>query len=378
MKIIYIANARIPTEKAHGIQIMKMCEAFALNNDVELILPMRFNPIKDGPFFYYGVEKKFRIKKMPCFDLIRFHRYLGNFGLWLETVTFFFFLFFYLVFKKADIFYTRDRLLLPLAIIKKNFVFEAHTFPRNYFLYAVFLKKLKGIVTITQKLKESFMERGFKQDNIFTAPDGVDLVKFDIKETKDECRKLLCLPNDKKIVLYTGHFYKWKGVEILIEASKLLPEDAKVYLVGGVAEDREKYEKLIQGIKQKIQMIGHRPHQEMPYWLKAADALVLPNSGKEDISKYWTSPMKLFEYMASGRPIVASGLPSIKEILNADNAVLVRPDDSEDLARGIIEVLQNQSLSDKISEKALIDARQYSWAKRAQKIINFINNYGNN
>ena len=64
MKILYIANARMPTEKAHGIQIMKTCEAFAeLGHEVELILPWRFNPIKEDIFEYYNVKKNFKIKK---------------------------------------------------------------------------------------------------------------------------------------------------------------------------------------------------------------------------------------------------------------------------------------------------------------------------
>ena len=115
-------------------------------------------------------------------------------------------------------------------------------------------------------------------------------------------------------------------------------------------------------------MVGHRPHGEIPYWLKAADVLVLPNSGKEDISKYWTSPLKMFEYMASGRPIVASDLPSIREVLNGENAILVEPDNPEKLAGGIKAILQNNQLSDRISIKAVLDVQEYSWTKRVQKI----------
>jgi len=371
MKIIYIANARIPTEKAHGIQIMKMCEAFAQNNEVEMILPMRFNRIKEDPFRYYGIGKKFRIKKLPCLDLIRFHRYLGNFGLWLETATFFFSLCFYLIFKKADIFYTRDRLLLPLSAIKRNFIFEAHTFPRNYFLYKFFLRKLKGVVAITQKLKESFIERGLMPDRILTAPDGVDLEKFQISDTKYQIREKLGLPQDRKIALYTGHLYQWKGAQILAEASQYLSENVEIYLVGGTEQDIRKFKS--QNSNLEIKVAGHRSHAEIPYWLKAADVLVLPNSGREDISKYWTSPMKLFEYMASERPIVASDLPSIREILNEQNAILVKPDDPQDLCRGINTALGDEVLSSKIADNAFRDVQNYTWQKRVQNIYGYFN-----
>jgi len=371
MKLIYIANARIPTEKAHGIQIMKMCEAFAMDNAVELVLPARFNRIKDDPFDYYGIKKNFRIKKLPCFDLIRFHRYLGCWGLWIETLTFGFSLFFYLIFKKAGVFYTRDKLILPLVIIKKNLVFEDHAFPRKYFLYSCFIKKIKGIITITQKLKDLFVERGISPDKILVAPDGVDFEKFQILNSKSQTRGKLDLPQDKKIVLYTGHLYKWKGAQILADALRYLPVDVEVYFVGGTEEDIKKFK--VQNSKLKVNVVGRRPYMEIPYWLKAADVLVLPNSGKEEISKYWTSPMKMFEYMAAQKPIVAADLPSIREILNETNAVLVESDNPEALARGIQEALQNPELSDRISAKAFRDVKQYSWQNRVIKILNFIN-----
>ena len=367
MKILYIANARIPTEKAHGIQIMKMCEAFAgMGADLELIIPGRRNWIKDSPFDYYGAKKSFNITKLPCLDLIILDKLIGHLGLWVESATFFGSLFFYTLFKKADIIYGRDKYSLPLVLFKRNFILETHTFPKNYGLYASFFKRAKMIVSITRGLKDLFAEKGISPEKILVAPDGVDLEQFDIRETGDDCRKKLGLPLDKKIVLYAGHLYGWKGTQVLADASQYLPEDAEIYFVGGTSEDVRKFK--IQNSRYSIHAIGQRPHSEIPYWLAAADVLVLPNSGKEDISKYWTSPMKMFEYMASKRPIVASDLPSIREILNEENAVLVEPDNPEKLAEGINIVLQNPQLSDRISTKAAFDVQEYTWSKRAKNI----------
>ena len=372
-KILYISNARIPTEKAHGIHIMKMCEAFASAAEFELVIPPRFNKIKEDPFKYYGIKRNFKIKKIPCIDLIPWDKYFKYFGLgylplWLESFTFSLSVFFYLLFKKADIIYARDKSLLFISSFWRNFIFEAHTFPKNYFLYAIFLKRLKGLVVITHKLKGLFAERGMEPDKILVAPDGVDLKQFDIKDVKEECRKKLNLPFDKKIVLYSGHLYAWKGAQILAEASKYLRNDVEIYFVGGTAEDIQKFKIQIDGYPISIKIVGHRPHSEIPFWLKAADVLVLPNSGKEEISKHWTSPLKMFEYMASGGPIVASDLPSIREILNEENAILVEPDNPSALAQGIKDVLNNHSLSDKISRKAFLDVQQYTWKKRVEKI----------
>ena len=77
--------------------------------------------------------------------------------------------------------------------------------------------------------------------------------------------------------------------------------------------------------------------------------------------------------MASKRPIVASDLPSIREILNEENAVLVEPNNPEALAEGIKKILQNPELADKISKQAFRDVQNYTWQKRAQKILGFIN-----
>jgi len=371
MKLLYVANSRIPTEKAHGIQIMKMCESFALNNmEVELVLPKRINKIKEDAFDYYGVKRNFKIKKLPCLDLIIFDKYIGHLGFWIEDITFNFFVLIYLLFKKTDIIYTREKFSLPFVLFKKNLVFEAHTFPKNYSLYSSFFKRLKKIIVITQKLKDFFIEKRIDADKILVVPDGVDLEKFNIKDSQGEYRRKLNLPLDKKIVLYTGHLYEWKGAQVLAEASQFLPEDMEIYFVGGTDKDIRKFK--IQNSKFKIKVVGHKPYSEIPFWLKAADVLVLPNSGKQDISKYWTSPLKLFEYMASKRPIIASNLPSIKEILNNNNSFLIEPDSPEKLAEGIKNALKTPDFSAKISNQAFQDVQSYTWQKRAKKILEFI------
>lgn len=375
MKIIYIANARIPTEKAHGIQIMKMCAAFSRDNlEVELILPKRFNPLKEDPFEYYEVERTFKIKKLPCLDLIILDKYIGHLGLWVENLTFLISVLVYLLFIRAEVIYLRGFLLLPLTIFRKNVFLEAHTFPKNYFLYAFFLKRLKGIIVITQKLKDLFRARGIEIEKILVRPDSVDLEKFEIKETQEECRRKLGLPQDKKIVLYTGHLYKWKGVNILLQVAEnfqfSLPNFQFIF-VGGTKENVESFKEKAQNLN-NVMIIGHRPHSEIPYWLKAADVLVLPNSQKEEISKYWTSPLKLFEYMAAKRPIVASDLPSLREILNESKAILVKPDEPQALAEGIRKSLQNPDFSDKIAYRAFQEVKEYTWQKRSKNILNFI------
>ena len=80
---------------------------------------------------------------------------------------------------------------------------------------------------------------------------------------------------------------------------------------------------------------------------------------------------KLFEYMASRRPIVASNLPSLREILNDRNSILVKPDDSESFAEGIKKLINNNEIGEKIADNAWTDVQNYTWAKRAVSIIGF-------
>ena len=185
----------------------------------------------------------------------------------------------------------------------------------------------------------------------------------------------LGLPKDKRIVCYTGNIYPWKGVHTLALCSRHLPNDVHVLIVGGSIGDhnispfREFLEQEDLG---NVTMTGHRPHATIPKYLAASDVLVLPNSSEATISREYTSPLKLFEYMASNTPLVASDLPSLREVLNEGNAELVEPDSPAALAKGIMKVLDEEGLGDRHAKQAFQDVHEFSWARRVKKILTFI------
>ncbi len=380
MKLIYIANNRLPTEKAHGIQIAKMCEAFSSSNiDIELIYPMRKNRIKDGFFDYYGIDKPrddcaFKLIKLWSIDLVGV---VPVIGFWIQGISFTKMVVFYLFLKKySGIIYSRDQFsALVLSFFKRfNVVFELHSLPSSVrFYHKIFYKKIHRFVVISNGLKKDLVRFGVDENNVLVAPDGVDLKEFNISDEKMDIRERLNLPKDKKIILYSGHLYKWKGAEILLDAASNL-KDILFVFVGGTKKDTERFKKKAGNMKLKNTLIiGHRPRKDIPFYLKSADLLMLPNSGKEKISSHYTSPLKLFEYMASGVPILASDLPSIREILNNDNAIFFNPDNSTDLTRKIERCINDNDFLDEISRESLQDVRQYSWILRARKIIDFFN-----
>lgn len=374
MKFYYIANARIPTEKAHGIQIANMCQAFVTQGvDLELLVPKRKNFIKDNIFEYYGIEKKFDVKYFKIVNLVNKIPYLGFL---LQSFIFAFKIKKYLDknYKKGDIIYSRDIFSLWfLRNTKYKLFYEIHNWPNNLtFLHRILFFKIK-FIAISQGLINELLIIGIKKENIFLAPDGVSLKKFDkITDDKKVLRNILGLPEKEKIVLYTGHLYKWKGAQTLLDAAAYI--NAKVYFLGGTKEDINIFKDKVK-IKNlnNVYLLGHKPHDEMPKYMKSADILVLPNSKDSKISKYYTSPMKLFEYLASGVPIVASDLPSIREILLEEEAIWVDADNYKSLAKSINVLLEDDELNKKISKNYKKKILGYSWENRAKNIINFIN-----
>jgi glycosyltransferase involved in cell wall biosynthesis len=342
-KLFYVGNVRLPTEKAHGIQIIKNCEALArMGVEVELVIPKRKNSITQDVFEYYDVAKTFKVTYLPCWDLVRW----GRFGYWIELLTFFERAVWYLLFQKGN-FYTREEFLaFCLKLLGKSVVWEAHMGQKNIFVRCLAWFRVP-VVVISHGLKELYLDLGMNVEDILVAPDGVDLQLFEMRISRQEARRKLGLSEEGRLVVYTGSLYAWKGVETLNQAALMLP-DVQVLVVTG------------------------KSYAEIPLYLKAANVLVIPNSAQSDISKKYTSPMKLFEYMASGTPIVASDLPSLREVLDESLAYFFTPDNAADLAKVINKAITEARDADGKAKQALHEVTKYTWERRSEKILSFI------
>ncbi len=330
-----------------------MCEALSRHAQVILYVQKLYEPLNEV-YQYHGVQPSFEIRETGFMWKPR--------SFWAARVIARFYLF-------------DARLLrfLRLFAPKLNYIYDAETMPSELIPYVRYINSAKAVICHNQLFEKDLIKIGIHPDKILIGQMGVNLENFSSQISKETLRQQLNLPLTKKIVMYTGHFYGWKGVEILIQAASQLDSDTEVYLVGGKDADIKRICESDRGLSwNNVKMIPFQPPALAPKYQQAADVLVVPNVSASEDSSYYTSPLKLFQYMAAGRPIVASDLPSLRTILNTQNAYLVRPDDPQALAQGIRDALSDDPQAARRTERAQEEVRQYTWEKRVERILNFV------
>ncbi|HKZ69861.1 MAG TPA: glycosyltransferase family 4 protein [Anaerolineales bacterium] len=388
MKLAYITNARIPSERANAVQTVQMCAAFAeAGAEVTLYHPNRRNlpEFEDMDLWdYYGVPRIFAQCRVPCIDL--FH--LSGGLAWIErpifmfqTLTFALSLIGLLLREPADLYYSRDPFVLALMVLTlpwacRRMYFEAHAFPTSKLGRALrrsALARIEGTVAISRALARLYEGLGLKP--VMIAHDGVSLARFSTGLSQDEARAKLNLPPGVKLVVYTGGLYPGRGLEELIVAMRDV--DATLVLVGGKDEAAAaRFRKFAEEARAaNARFEGHRPPTDIPIYLAAADVLAMPYSRRTfapgGVTTDWMSPLKMFEYMAACRPIVASDLPALREVLNANNALLIPPDDAQALRDALRRLLSDRELGRRLAEQARRDVEAYTWETRANAILSF-------
>ena len=373
-KIYYVANARFPTEKAHGIQMAKMIEAMiGEGTSIEVIVPKR-DSSKNTLEEFYGLSHKIPVKKLFVLPLYNF----GKIGFWLGSLSFALGYWLFLIWKRLRgekfIIYTIDIdqfSFFAVPFLGAPYFVEVHDAKKKSFFFNILFKKAKGIIVINNLIKETIAEEfSILKEKIIVHPNGIDLEKFSNLPPQSEAREKLGVKKDEQIALYVGKFYNWKGLKILAETAKKLPS-ILFYLVGGSKEELIKVTS-ISNWPENIICVGHRNFKEMPLWLASSDVLLVLGTKANEYSYKHTSPMKLFEYMASGRPVVASRTPAIEQIVSDKEVVFYKSDNAESFADSIAYALENTEESHKKSKNAFEKVKQYSWDKRAKSILDFI------
>lgn len=384
--IAYITSSRLPTEKAYGYQIAKMCEQFArvldTGNTIELWAPLRKSHTAESVAgFYresYGIKKFPLFRRVGAFDWLRLQWLIGPLAFQLHVMDVFVGALLRLMARPRRItVYSRDWWTLFFTFFGIRVIHECHRVSMNEKIFFALARRAEKIITVTEALKQRFREKGFQADSILVAPDAVDLTLFDPPVTKDDARERLGLPRDAHIVGYMGRLKTMgmeKGLTTILDALEQLPDPPRLLAVGGASEDREEYQEAASArhLNGKTLFIERVPQEKLALYQKACDVLLMPFPNLEHYA-YYMSPLKMFEYMASGRPIIASDLPSVREILNKENAVLVPPEDAEALARAIEDLLNDPEKAERLAKRARKDVEAHTWEQRAEKIVRFIN-----
>jgi glycosyltransferase involved in cell wall biosynthesis len=229
-------------------------------------------------------------------------------------------------------------------------------------------RRAPGFVATTGGIRDAFAAaHGPRRAATRVIPNGCDV---------PEDRRFRGLATEKPPrILYAGQFYPWKGVDVLVEAMAEVPE-ARLVILGGLdgEPDTARIRNLVRarGLAERTEMPGTVPPDRVTRELARAAAVVVPFL-KTAMTEAHTSPLKAFEAMAAGRPILASDLPSSREVLrHGENALLVPPGSPSELAAGLRRLLEDPELARRLAERAYADAPAYSWDARGRRIKDLI------
>jgi glycosyltransferase involved in cell wall biosynthesis len=382
--VLYVADTRFPIERANGAQTMATCHALARRgHDVTLVVrPDTAAPARD-PFAFYGLppEPRLAIKTVAVAGNATTRR--ATFLLSAAALA-----------ARADgLVYTRDLGLASFLLQMPSFrrprlVYESHgvadvvsaempallgrpelapSAAKRHRLARRERRvwtRARGYVTITRTLAGELTTRFGPREHVVVAPDGVAdaLVARAWPAPQAGARP---------IVGYAGHLYPWKGVDVLIRALALAPELDGLVIGGHPREaDRARVDALAAelGVGDRVTFTGLLPPADVPARLAAASIVVLPNTASA-ISDRYTSPLKLFEYLAMGRAIVASDLPSIREVLtDGVTASLVPSGDPVALAGALRALANDPARAAALGAEARRLAPRYTWSARAATI----------
>jgi glycosyltransferase involved in cell wall biosynthesis len=369
MKIVYLSSAAVPSTSAHSLQVMKMCQAMQQEGHaVTLVLPAADDPSDADLDRLYGVKIRFPILRV---DLPRL---LGRRGL-------------------ARALSERAAGLLPELVYTRGVdiaraaagrglrtALEIHALPAGWFgpWYLRMLARNPNVRMITISLPlENLLRKAYpalSHRRILIAPDAVDWERYADLHSPQQARAKLGFPAKGFSAGYFGSLVAGRGVELIIALANRLPE-VRFFVFGGDAPAVAGWKRRAADRK-NIRWMGHAPNAELPVCQATCDALLMPYQksvtiqGKGNTAEIM-SPMKLYEYMAAGRLILASDLPALRVILNETNSVLLPVETIEPWAAALEKAMRAKAWAGKLAAQARKDVRPHTWRNRVRTILEF-------
>ena len=385
MKIAYISSNNLAKKAVDTNQTLNTIISLSKYSDITFISSWISKRAFKQCLEFFLIEKSFNYKRIPIRVNTRYFL--------IEKITrliYCFYVTIFLKFNKYDFIYTRDfsyiyfLTFLPKFLKpKQKIVFEAHKIYHKTSKKVNLKQEKKALfqadyfVTNSEGTKKGLVFfLNIVSEKVIVLRNGVNLNNFYKRDIDKNylVEKYNVAVNDK-IIVYTGSFQKWKGVEYLIEASDYIKIDNyKILLIGGYGKDKKRIEYIVNNHKQRDRFIveGYLSQEDILKILSLSDIAVIPNNRTIEGANY-TSPVKTFEYMAMGLPIVASYLPAINEILTGkENCLFFEPENVNDLAEKINILLLDDGLKKEFTKNNLKKAKEYTWDKRAKKIINLL------
>lgn len=387
MIILSLADTRFPIERANGVQTMATCRAMAARGHhvTLLVRPDPAVPPRD-PFQFYGVTPvpTLMIETVPAMGGAAGRRvHLLWTGL-RRALT-----------GGVDLVFTRDLgLAALLARIppsrRPRLVYESHgiapvvsasmpallgrpdlapsarKIARLDRREALVWTRADAYVTITQTLADDLAARYGARDRVFVVPDGASPATPGPRPSDGSVDA-----STRVRAAYAGHLYPWKGVDVFLHALAAAP-DVDGLIVGGHPgePDLARVTALAQALNlgDRLTITGLLAPHDVAAALATADIFMLPNTSTA-ISERYTSPLKLFEYLARGGAIIASDLPALREVLTHDvTALLVPPGDSAAVATALSILAADPARRHRLGEAARSLSNDYTWDRRAERL----------
>lgn len=387
MIIIYPVNTSFPSTRANTIQILNTANALAeAENEVHLIC-RKIDVSEKEIFEYYGIRPSRNLQIHPVTATKWLNSSRAHESLVLKQTL----QILNRYRREKKVLFTRDPLFARLAIpVRKGFhvkiVYEAHT------LFSETARETYMPVAWSEQKEKRIRKR---EQFVFTKADAIVFIssslrdfvqlRFPIHQPSTVIHDGTNVPDaislkakKPEILCYSGQFYWWKGMAVLMEAMRWV-EQGMLHLYGGgystVKDDLELMQNVIEKyhLEERIRFRGFLPPAEIPQSLSECSLGILPLP-KNIIANHCNSPLKLFDYMANGLTVVSSDLLTVREIIEPGrNGHLVNPDDPRALADGINRVLADRAYRESLARNAFETVREYSWQLRGAHLTRFLN-----